>query len=158
MSTRPIISYEDITLPYDAPPEPSLGLPDSFTGTASAMNANATGPPPSKKRKKNKNKQRNTPSSQKAANNARISQPQSFVGPTVGDVSMTESYDATGELYEDEEGWDQNEEGESRQLTHDEIWDDSALVDAWDAAMEEYEMFHGPGKDWKNEPIKKSPL
>jgi hypothetical protein len=30
-------------------------------------------------------------------------------------------------------------EFKSRELTHEEIWDDSALVDAWDAAMEEYE-------------------
>lgn len=35
---------------------------------------------------------------------------------------------------------DENEEDESRELTHDEIWDDSALVAAWDAANEEYEV------------------
>lgn len=29
---------------------------------------------------------------------------------------------------------------ESRQLTHDEVWDDSALIRAWDAAVEEYEV------------------
>jgi hypothetical protein len=29
---------------------------------------------------------------------------------------------------------------ESRELTYDEIWDDSALVDAWNAATEEYEV------------------
>jgi hypothetical protein len=29
-----------------------------------------------------------------------------------------------------------------RQLTHAEIWDDSALVDAWNAAEEEYKLFH----------------
>jgi hypothetical protein len=31
-------------------------------------------------------------------------------------------------------------EWESRELTHEEIWDDSALINAWDAAMEEYEV------------------
>jgi len=47
---------------------------------------------------------------------------------------------------------------ESRQLTCEEIWDDSALIQAWDAAAEEYEVLNGPEKKWKSEPIKKSPL
>ena len=37
---------------------------------------------------------------------------------------------------EQEEG----EEEESRPLTHEEIWDDSALVDAWNSAEAEYEV------------------
>ena len=32
------------------------------------------------------------------------------------------------------------EEEESRELTHDEIWDDSALIDAWNSAAAEYEV------------------
>jgi hypothetical protein len=28
----------------------------------------------------------------------------------------------------------------SRELTHEEIWDDSALIEAWNAAEEEYEV------------------
>lgn len=32
------------------------------------------------------------------------------------------------------------EEGESRELTHQEIWDDSALIDAWNSATAEYEV------------------
>ncbi|KAF8486704.1 hypothetical protein JB92DRAFT_1511500 [Gautieria morchelliformis] len=47
---------------------------------------------------------------------------------------------------------------ESRQLTHEEIWDDSALIHAWDAAVEEYEVLNGPDKKWKSEPVNKSPL
>lgn len=39
-----------------------------------------------------------------------------------------------GDMYEEEE------EEESRELTHGEIWDDSALIAAWDAANEEYEV------------------
>lgn len=35
------------------------------------------------------------------------------------------------------EGWE-----ESRELTHEEIWDDSALIEAWNAATEEYEAWH----------------
>ena len=75
---------------------------------------------------------------------------------------------------------EEEEEEESRELTHEEIWDDSALIDAWNSAAAEYEVranvsargassltssiawfqqaFHGPGKKWKAEPVKKSPL
>jgi len=49
-------------------------------------------------------------------------------------------------------------EDESRELSHGEIWDDSSLVEAWEAAQQEYEMHHGSNKDWKTEPVKKSPL
>lgn len=87
MTTRSIVSYDDITPPYDA----SRFKPQQQ--------------PPSKRRKRNNNKK-----------------------------------------------------AEGRELTRDEIWDDSALIDAWDAAMEEYEAFHGPDKGWQKEPVHKSPL
>ncbi|KAI4113934.1 MAG: hypothetical protein LQ345_005184 [Seirophora villosa] len=29
-----------------------------------------------------------------------------------------------------------------KQLSHEEIWDDSALVDSWDAALQEYQLYH----------------
>jgi hypothetical protein len=29
---------------------------------------------------------------------------------------------------------------DERELTHEEVWDDSALIDAWNAAQEEYEV------------------
>ncbi|KAI1167220.1 hypothetical protein F5B18DRAFT_647873 [Nemania serpens] len=29
-----------------------------------------------------------------------------------------------------------------QELTHDEIWDDSALIDSWDQALEEYKKYH----------------
>ncbi|KAF8577541.1 hypothetical protein K439DRAFT_548528 [Ramaria rubella] len=47
---------------------------------------------------------------------------------------------------------------ESRQLTHEEVWDDTALIHAWDAAVEEYEVLNGPDKKWKTEPVNKSAL
>jgi hypothetical protein len=34
----------------------------------------------------------------------------------------------------------ETEHEESRELTYEEIWDDSALIDAWNAAAEEYEV------------------
>lgn len=42
-----------------------------------------------------------------------------------------------GEEYAEEE--DQEEE-ESRELAHEDIWDDSALIDAWNSATAEYEV------------------
>ncbi len=63
---RPLISYDDITLPYES----------------------ETKPPPAKKRKNNHKKAR--------------------------------------------------DDEESRELTHNEIWDDSALIDAWESAKAEY--------------------
>ncbi|KAN0085137.1 hypothetical protein V8E54_001604 [Elaphomyces granulatus] len=32
--------------------------------------------------------------------------------------------------------------GKKRELTQDEIWDDSALVRSWDEAVEEYKLYH----------------
>ena len=92
MATRSLVSYDDITLPY----QPSK--------------------PPPKRRKRNQQKS----------------------------VS--------------EEAFDYEEEEESRELTHEEIWDDSALVNAWEAATEEYEAYHGSKKAWKTETINKAPL
>ncbi|KAJ1310819.1 hypothetical protein OPQ81_009338 [Rhizoctonia solani] len=43
-------------------------------------------------------------------------------------------------------------------LTQEELWDDSALIAAWDAATEEYESLNGPEKKWKEEPVNKSAL
>lgn len=64
-----------------------------------------------------------------------------------------------------------NQSDSSRQLTHAEIWDDSALVDAWTAAEEEYKLFHArrsaqekakeagqPGKSATDRPAKRSAL
>ncbi|PPQ99609.1 hypothetical protein CVT24_005184 [Panaeolus cyanescens] len=151
MASRPIISYDDITLPYDAPSEPSQTMPHSFSGAVTSTDGSAGGPPTKKRKKNNKNKHRNAVASQKVTENAHNSRSRNH--------SMAESSVTIADSYEDDEGWDEGaEQEESRELTHEEIWDDSALVDAWDAAMEEYEMFHGPGKAWKNEPIKKSPL
>lgn len=97
MATRPLVSYDDITLPYQP-----------------------TKPPP-KKRKRIQQK------------------------------SVSE------EAFADPNDYDEEEE-ESRELTHEEIWDDSALVNAWEAATEEYEAYHGSNKAWKTETVNKAPL
>ncbi|KAF8315918.1 hypothetical protein DL93DRAFT_2078669 [Clavulina sp. PMI_390] len=47
-------------------------------------------------------------------------------------------------------------QSQSITLSDPNMWDDRSLVDAWDAANEEYERMHGPGKSWKDEPLYKS--
>ncbi|KAH9487231.1 hypothetical protein JR316_0001300 [Psilocybe cubensis] len=160
MSTRPIISYDDITLPYDQPETPLVNHPSS--------SSHAGTQPPSKKRKKNNHNNQKAKRRQDAnasRNNGPGSQTpasQKFMNTTTNSVktqpppaAIHEEGGMEGEEGEYECGY---EEEESRELTHEEIWDDSALVDAWDAAMEEYEAYHGTEQDWKKEPVKKSPL
>ncbi|KAG0341054.1 hypothetical protein BG004_006172 [Podila humilis] len=75
-----------------------------------------------------------------------------------------EYYEEEEEEVEDEghgEGeWDENEEEESVnaddeiELTHEEIWDDTALIEAWDEAVRQYEVYHS--KTGKNEQPSKS--
>lgn len=56
-----------------------------------------------------------------------------------GDESMKE---VEMELSEDVDEDEEEDEEESRELDQEEIWDDSALIAAWDAANEEYEVRH----------------
>jgi hypothetical protein len=91
---RPVVSYDDITLPYQSTDEPQV----------------SSSKPPSKKRKKSK------PSTRKN---------------TGCEEGIPASFASDDDGYQDKE---------SRELTHDEIWDDSALIDAWNAATEEYEV------------------
>jgi hypothetical protein len=139
-ATRPVVSYEDITLPYDQPgelrPQPS----------SSSRNAlNLYHPPLSKKRKKN---------------NQKAKQHKSASTSTSKRAEFLKSAGASSKQQPEEDQWDADpDEGEeSRELTHEEIWDDSTLVNAWEAATEEYEAYHGPDKGWKKEPVNKSPL
>jgi hypothetical protein len=149
-ATRSVVSYDDITLPYDQP--------DERQSQASSLSHNAHyhHPPPSKKRKKNNQKAKQ----HRSASNS-TSQRAEFLKSTGASSKQPpeeEQWDADageGEYGYDEEG---GEGEESRELTHEEIWDDSALVNAWEAATEEYEAYHGPDKGWKKEPVNKSPL
>ena len=67
------------------------------------------------------------------------------VHPSVESVKVTAGAD---DLEEEEEEYGEviegdyagGEEEESRELAHDEIWDDSALIDAWNSAEAEYEV------------------
>ncbi|PBK61907.1 hypothetical protein ARMSODRAFT_1025252 [Armillaria solidipes] len=46
----------------------------------------------------------------------------------------------------------------SRELTHAEIWNDSVLIDAWEAVHEEYAAYQGGDTALKTNPTKRSPL
>ncbi|KAF8174756.1 hypothetical protein BJ912DRAFT_989710 [Pholiota molesta] len=151
MATRTVVSYDDITLPYDPPEPPS-------------HSSKSHGQPPSKKRKKNnqKGKRRDSPAA-KSASSAQRGEPNKYSsGSTASSNQLPPStYPEGGEDMEEyaaDEGEYEEDEEESRELTHEEIWDDSALVYAWESAMEEYQSYHGGEDAWKKEPVKKSPL
>ncbi|KAF9229818.1 hypothetical protein BS17DRAFT_771964 [Gyrodon lividus] len=80
-----------------------------------------------------------------------------FAGSGSYEQEKEYKYEGGEEEYGDD-GTQEGEEEESRELTHGEIWDDSALIDAWNSAEAEYEAYHGNLKDWKTEPVKQSPL
>ncbi|KAG0053637.1 hypothetical protein BGZ89_002871 [Linnemannia elongata] len=91
---------------------------------------------------------------------------------------MSEVYEE--EYYDDEEGEDYNEEqeedaeyqyneeggdedgdiqvGEEIDLTHEEVWDDSALIEAWDMAVKQYEVYHSKAnpKETSKDKVSKS--
>ncbi|KIK99203.1 hypothetical protein PAXRUDRAFT_132578 [Paxillus rubicundulus Ve08.2h10] len=76
-----------------------------------------------------------------------------------GSCDQEEAYEyEDGEGDYGNDGMDEEEEEESRELTHQEIWDDSALIDAWNSAEAEYEAYHGNSKEWKTDLVKPSPL
>ncbi|KIM81682.1 hypothetical protein PILCRDRAFT_485730 [Piloderma croceum F 1598] len=128
---RPVVSYGDISPPVMTT-EPSPPRP-----------------PPSKRRKKSNQRPPQHVQHWDDPGNADEAMLYDDLGTTGADMS---SVKYEGEIEENEEG------EESRELTYEEIWDDSALINAWNAATEEYEFYHGTDKSWKKEPVNKSPL
>ena len=98
------------------------------------------GPPPGKKRKRQQNK-RKPLGSQKFAH---------WDEPVENhDVSFA-NHDYAGDPEDEAVGV------ESRELTHEEIWDDSALIEAWDAAMDEYKVCQNSVADTPLKPCRHS--
>ena len=120
---RQVVSYDDITVPTAAP-----------TAGASVQSNTVPGPPPKKRKVNGAPKNSNARAAQYPQHwdEPESSAPQMNYDDGVGDAVMGEQ---AQELEDGEE-----EEEESRELTHEEIWDDSALVNAWDSAMAEYEV------------------
>ena len=50
---------------------------------------------------------------------------------------------------EEEEGEGDGDGEMSRMLTHEEVWDDSALIDAWESATAEYEVRFNSSYRWR---------
>jgi hypothetical protein len=87
------------------------------------VNHSLPGPSPAKKRKPDPASQRHW------------DEPEQESGTLPYDddgVDQTIGEDGTADDVDDEE--------ESRELTHNEIWDDSALIAAWESATAEYEV------------------
>jgi len=128
MSGRAIISYDDIA--PSQPPEIS----------------SSSDQPPAKRRKKSKN----------ASGGGRNTQHWDDPSPS---VSHSHSYAQSHKAPSATAGRPRvGPREETRDLTHEEIWDDSALIDAWNAANEEYEVLNGPDKQWKSKPAHDSAL
>jgi hypothetical protein len=140
--SRNIVSYDDIAPP--APPPPA------------APPAVSAGVEHANKRRKQNNRQSNGGGrhAQHWDDPSVPAQPPPAAGP-----SMHQSTAKAPRAPVPEE--------ESRELTHEEIWDDSALVDAWDAAQEEYHASVLPdlrslsneysGIEWPRQGLEKGP-
>ncbi|KAJ4485376.1 hypothetical protein J3R30DRAFT_1348578 [Lentinula aciculospora] len=133
---RPVVSYDDITLPYGS----LSGVVHEASKDTAHENSDCNSRTATTKSSSSKKRKRKSRHSAAASGKYK----------TPGYSSVN------GE--EDDEDADYLEVEENRELTHDEIWDDSALIEAWNAAAEEYKAYHGPDKGWKNEPVHKSPL
>lgn len=96
----------------------------SYDDLEQVTTAPAPAPPPAKKRKRQQNKRKSS-GLQKFAH---------WDDPVENLDASFANYNYTG----DREG--ESAGVESRELTHEEIWDDSALIEAWDAAMDEYKV------------------
>ncbi|KAI0820646.1 hypothetical protein BC628DRAFT_1505769 [Trametes gibbosa] len=153
---RSLISYDDIVAP-EAAPTPQQTNP-------------LAAPPPAKKRKTNQSPNQHRQGytgggrayqSVQHWDDPGAQEPQMMYDETPAPSTSASAAAGDGRVggaaHNDEDGEGEDKD-DSRELTHDEIWDDSALIDAWNSAAAEYEAFHGPGKKWKEQPAKKSPL
>ena len=87
------------------------------------INHSLPGPGPAKKRKRNPGSQRH------------------WDDPEQQSSMLPYDDDGVDQTVEDDVAVnDAEEEEESRELTQDEIWDDSALIAAWESATVEYEV------------------
>jgi hypothetical protein len=123
---RQLVSYDDIALYQEENGQDFNGTPDR-----------SSCPPPSKKHKR---------SGQQPKRARQVTQHWDEPSVLNGTMDCDEENcdDAPGVVGIDAgtHGDESDEEnGESRVLTVEEIWDDSALINAWNTATEEYEVF-----------------
>jgi hypothetical protein len=113
-SRRQLVQYDDLEQSQQT----------NGPSSSAAATTHSPQPAPSKKRKRFNQK---TQRSRKTAH-----------WDDTGDLTGQMNYDDSNAQTEDGEIGE-----ESRELTHDEIWDDSALIDAWNSATAEYEVRSG---------------
>ncbi|KDR82049.1 hypothetical protein GALMADRAFT_135425 [Galerina marginata CBS 339.88] len=140
MSKRPVVSYDDLHPPY--------GQGDLNKRTYG--HSSPAGEPPPKKLKNSS--WSNNPSTTSKSQDVLL--PDQPINTSLVSSKAQQQENA----HHDDMGDENDFEEESRELTHEEIWDDSALLHAWEAAVEEYEAHHGSETSWKQGPVKKSPL
>lgn len=128
---------------------PPSSLP-SQSGSNTTGNAHK-GQPPSKKRKRNNKGRGGGNGGQRGRGNGHVGhhfQPavKHWDEPDIQGEGLMyedgamEEYLGEEIYYEEEDQVGHAWEEQSRELTHEEIWDDTALIAAWDAANEEYEV------------------
>jgi hypothetical protein len=106
-----------------ADPYPSMqGGRDSFTSPH--IDHSLPGPGPAKKRKRNSASQRHWDDPEQQSNTLPYDEDEA--DRTIEEVIVVDDAE--------------EEEEESRELTQNDIWDDSALIAAWESAMAEYEV------------------
>ena len=122
---RPLVSYDDIT--QSQPP---------FAGPSDAPMTHHS----AKKRKTTQNGARNQPhQSVQHWDDPGSHAPQMSYDDAPATASTSVKTKADAEDAEEMREYFEEEE-ESRELTHEEIWDDSALIEAWNSAAAEYEV------------------
>lgn len=137
---RPIISYDDITTPIS---------PEQGSSAQIGHHLPPSHQRPTKRRRSNQKvtahkrqiKHWDDPSRSTSIDNHDVVSE----GVAVSQVSGNEAMQVGGHTSRAEEKQQEREEETmSRELTHEEIWDDSALIDAWNSATAEYEVSIDP--------------
>jgi hypothetical protein len=113
MMVRSLVSYDDLSSPQENRTVPPTAQPPPR-------------PKPSKKRKRHAQQHWDD---QVESRHADVTYGEQALEAQHGNAERT-GRDVRNNVVPDEE---------SRELTHEEIWDDSALIDVWNAATAEYE-------------------
>lgn len=133
---RQVVAYDDLSPAMDAVQPQSSSFTPAI-GPEIPPNLKSKGPPPAKKRRRDGPLQRHENHPVPHWDDP---------GGAQGQISYEDDDQDELELQVSmqDDAIEKAEEAadESRELTYEEIWDDSALIDAWEAANEEYEVSH----------------
>ncbi|KAG9023272.1 hypothetical protein FS837_005877 [Tulasnella sp. UAMH 9824] len=146
----------DSQLGPTAPPRPQVKLEDALESmfedaendmSGSEVNAEESGPATARK-----------PTATQQAKGKKVGNPKT-TATTSGGASANFSKPGAGSKKEDKGKAVQKAPADTTGVLMDaDAWDDSFLIDAWDAAMEEYQILNGPEADWKKDPVHKDSI